>query len=205
MLDSTVSDGTSEAYLVATTAAVPEGARVTQVGLEGHLVSIWRHPDDPYLPGLRAACDADVVSLWARRNIRQVTMSAYRPIRRAVLRYGRQRVVVRQGRRRPARLADLADRQLVMSGRPYRRRCSSPRRALFLAATLTASLANALSMALAGQGLPSIDAALIGLLDRLPVRAMSMKAVPRGSITSTFMRARGDCGATQAQTGRSRT
>ncbi len=176
----TVSDGTSEAYLVATTAAVPEGARVTQVGLEGHLVSIWRHPDDPYLPGLRAACDADVVSLWVDATSVEVTMSAYRPIRRAVLRYtaGNESWFAKVVR--PARLADLADRQLVMSEAslsPALLGTPAPG-TLLLAAADGTSLANALSMALAGRG-PALDPlALIGLLDRLPVRAMSMKARP---------------------------
>ena len=73
-------------YLVASTAppalAATGPARLRDGDLD---VAVWRHPGDPELPGLAAACDLATVAGWLPGTVR-LEMVTYRPLRRAVVR-----------------------------------------------------------------------------------------------------------------------
>src|SRR5690606_28940834 len=76
-------------YLCATTARLDAAAGAGLVRLErdGTVVHVWRHPADPELPALPVACSPDLLA--ARLGTAQppvVTLLAYRPLRRAVVR-----------------------------------------------------------------------------------------------------------------------
>ncbi|WP_264031978.1 aminoglycoside phosphotransferase family protein [Cellulosimicrobium sp. SH8] len=84
-------------YLLVTTAPLsPDavGAGVVRLADGPRVVHVWRHPADPLLPGLAAACDAveltrrlaEAGALADGEAVESVTMVAYRPLRRAVLR-----------------------------------------------------------------------------------------------------------------------
>ncbi|UKJ63967.1 aminoglycoside phosphotransferase family protein [Cellulosimicrobium cellulans] len=84
-------------YLLATTAPLsPDavGPGVVRLADGPRVVHVWRHPNDPLLPGLAAACDAGELTrrlavsgaLASGEAVESVTMVAYRPLRRAVLR-----------------------------------------------------------------------------------------------------------------------
>jgi hypothetical protein len=82
-----------EVYVVATTAQVAPGPHVSVVSGPDGRAAVWAHPHDPSLPGLRIASDAAAVSerlarygvdsAWAP----EVVFVAYRPLRRAVVRF----------------------------------------------------------------------------------------------------------------------
>ncbi|WP_194522156.1 aminoglycoside phosphotransferase family protein [Cellulosimicrobium sp. JZ28] len=85
------------AYLLATTAPLPPdalGPGVARLEDGPRVVHVWRHPADPALPALAAACDApgltrrldDAGVLAPGESVESVAMVAYRPLRRAVLR-----------------------------------------------------------------------------------------------------------------------
>lgn len=170
----------SDAYVVATTADVPSDARVAHVRVGGATLSVWRHPHDPYLPGLAAACDADVVSLWVDTSPVHVTMSAYRPIRRAVLRYEAPGHTWFAKVVRPSRLADLAHRQNAMAEAglsPQLLGTPAPGTMLMDPAP-GISLAKALSAALAGDGAMPSPWGLIDVLERLPDSVLAMRHRP---------------------------
>ncbi|WP_152187573.1 aminoglycoside phosphotransferase family protein [Georgenia satyanarayanai] len=76
-------------YLCATTGRVtaPAGAGLVRLESGGSVVHVWRHPADPELPALAAACSP--TGLARRLGVdRQpaVELLAYRPLRRAVVR-----------------------------------------------------------------------------------------------------------------------
>ncbi|KZM76317.1 hypothetical protein [Cellulosimicrobium sp. I38E] len=84
-------------YLLATTAPLsPDaaGPGVVRLADGPRVVHVWRHPADPMLPGLAAACDAAELTrrlaaaggLADGEAVESVSMVAYRPLRRAVLR-----------------------------------------------------------------------------------------------------------------------
>ncbi|MFF2269907.1 aminoglycoside phosphotransferase family protein [Cellulosimicrobium cellulans] len=84
-------------YLLATTAPLsPDavGPGVVRLADGPRVVHVWRHPADPMLPGLAGACDAGELTrrlaageaLADGEAVESVTMVAYRPLRRAVLR-----------------------------------------------------------------------------------------------------------------------
>lgn len=84
-------------YLLATTAPLsPDavGPGVVRLADGPRVVHVWRHPADPMLLGLAAACDAAELTrrlaaaggLADGEAVESVTMVAYRPLRRAVLR-----------------------------------------------------------------------------------------------------------------------
>lgn len=182
------SDHDGGAYIVATSARLPENARVVAARLAGRTVSVWRHPDDPYLPGLGPAHDADVAALWVDAWPVAVRLASYRPIRRAVLRYeggGRTwfaKVV------RPSRLADLRQRQTLLSDAgvsPAVLGTPAPGTLLLESARGT-SLANTLAAALAGRADLPEPASIVALLDRLPSTVMTLTARPSWSEHLSF-------------------
>ncbi|WP_051209530.1 phosphotransferase [Propionicicella superfundia] len=167
-------------YLIATTARLPAAAQVATVPVGGTEVSVWRHPDDPYLPGLRPACDTDVVSLWLDAYPVEAKMTAYRPIRRAVLRYAAGERLWFAKVVRPTRLAELIDRHLIMSEAslsPAVLGTPAPGTVL-LAAADGASLTATLASALEGTSPLPDPVDIVALLDRLPNRVMGLSSRP---------------------------
>ncbi|AQP45842.1 phosphotransferase family protein [Tessaracoccus flavus] len=105
-------------HLLISTAAVGEPA--VEVTTEHGRFSVWRHPADPRLPALAAACDPATVLSWLgqlpphRDGIAELDISllAYRPLRRAVLRLtadGRTWFVKVMPERKASILADRID------------------------------------------------------------------------------------------------
>lgn len=158
--------------LVATSgSAIPEGA-VDMVS--GDLrVGVWRYPNDPVLPGLREAADADLLgALLADAGIpggvRRIRTRSYRPTRRAV-------VEVTAGDRhlflkvvRPSKAPALVDRhERVAAALPAPDVLGAhlARGLLILGAVAGRPMRDALAEP--GAALPAA-AELTGLLDRLP-------------------------------------
>lgn len=72
----------------------PANGTVQLTGPDGLALTVWRHPNDPLLPGLPWACDAAKVgaALFAHRTdgrtdgaVPELATVSYRPLRRAVL------------------------------------------------------------------------------------------------------------------------
>jgi hypothetical protein len=87
-----LTDGAEIDYLAATTAEV--AGQVARACGAGMTLRVWRHPNDPRLPGLEPACDPEVVACWlddlgVPPGELEVVTLAYRPLRRAVLRAAR--------------------------------------------------------------------------------------------------------------------
>lgn len=70
-------------YIVATTATLPDTARVAILQSGNTRVAVWTHPNDPYLPSLRTACDPNALADLLGSPC-TVDLRAYRPTRRAV-------------------------------------------------------------------------------------------------------------------------
>jgi hypothetical protein len=167
-----------EDHLLATTATVSAPAtRVTRDGLVFH---VWRHPGDPRLPGLAAACDPGLVESWPGcTGLLRLDLLGYRPLRRAVLRASGTSSVAYLKVLRPERADRLAVRQELLAregltqplaGRPVPG-------VLVTAAAPGRSLAELLS---ASGALPSpVD--LVGLLGRLPDELMTLDRRPSWS------------------------
>lgn len=71
----------TEEWLGLTSAEVPDVATLIHNDL---VLRCWRHPADPRLPGLPAACDSGTVGAWLGGPV-ELEMLTYRPLRRAVL------------------------------------------------------------------------------------------------------------------------
>ena len=64
--------------------------QLPRLEVDGHTVSVWRYPDDPYLPGLKAATNRQRVAkllgdLGSLQPTAQLRRRSYRPSRRAVI------------------------------------------------------------------------------------------------------------------------
>lgn len=154
--------------LFVTTAPVGGGGGAT-VTRDGLTFVCWRHPADPWLPGLAPACDPRVVMNWlgAAPASFDLTLLGYRPLRRAVLRATADDDVAYLKVLRPERADRLAVRQELLAAagltpplasRPAPGVLITPRAP---GRPLSAVLADP------GHALPTPDA-LIDLLDRLP-------------------------------------
>lgn len=172
-------DGTAVSeYLVATTNDLPEDARAVRLTGEGMSLSVWRHPDDPFLPALGPACSAVEVADWLGSDEEVgVEVVSYRPMRRAVLRYTIGDDVVFAKVVRPRRVGDLAARHLMLAeagispavlGEP------APG-ALLLASAHGQSLATVFAAARQGHGTVPDPQAFVTFLDRLPQAAMRLR------------------------------
>lgn len=115
-----------EDYLLLSSTAgrdVPDGALgvVALHGPGGRLLG-WRHPHDPALPGLAAACDPVLLAdrLPGSGPVTDLELLGYRPLRRAVLRArrGGRRVYVKVLRPAPGRggAPDVVGRHRLLAG-----------------------------------------------------------------------------------------
>lgn len=174
-----VSDGSQVTeYLVATTNKLPADARAVRLTGDGMSLAVWKHPDDPYLPGLAAACDATVVAQWLGAPAAPgVDIVSYRPMRRAVLRYVQANRDIFAKVVRPRRLPDLTARHRLLSEAgmaPAVIAEPAPGVALVDSAA-GESLATALAAAVRGAGVLPEAESFIRFLDRLPATAMSLQ------------------------------
>jgi hypothetical protein len=167
--------------LFATSAdAGPDAVTVARDGLR---FAVWRHPFDPRLPGLAAACDPHTVLGWLATTTPtstiptafDLTLLGYRPLRRAVLRATADDGVHFIKVLRPERAERLAVRQKLFADAGLTPAVAA-RPAPGVLLTPTAS-GRPLASCLASPGpdLPTADA-LVGLLDRLPA---GLTALPR--------------------------
>lgn len=174
-------------YLVASTAPrVPDGDGVAVLDDGERRVRVWRHPGDPMLPGLRAACDADRVRRWleeahlvpAGTDVR-LTMPAYRPTRRAVVRADAGDVSVFLKVLPPRRADALVRRHLLLerSGVPAPRVLAQPAAGVVvLSAAAGRPLAQAVAGARTDPTLLPAPAAMVAFLDSLPAAAGDLPA-----------------------------
>ena len=102
----------TEEWLGLTTVEVTDG--VTTLVHNDLVLRAWRHPADPRLPGLSAACDAEVVAGWMGAPV-ELEMLAYRPLRRAVLAARGERSAFIKVLR-PGKASGLAQRQRLLHG-----------------------------------------------------------------------------------------
>jgi hypothetical protein len=110
---------TNETFVCSSGRAVPTGGAV--VNVEGSEVGVWRFPDDPYLPGLRAAMNPNSVlavfrTLGVEAHEVSLRRRAYRPSRRAVVEATTPDAKLYLKVLRPARVEDLQKRHTSMSG-----------------------------------------------------------------------------------------
>lgn len=100
----------TEEWLGLTTVEVTEG--VATLVHNDLVLRAWRHPADPRLPGLPAACDTDTVGAWLGAPV-ELEMLAYRPLRRAVLAARGERPAFVKVLR-PGKSTGLAQRQQLL-------------------------------------------------------------------------------------------
>lgn len=114
----------STEHLFATTADLPGdvvGPGVVRLADGPRVVHVWRHPADPMLPGLSAACDAAALTRRLRdaghhADVESVEVVAYRPLRRAVLRARTSLGAVYVKVVRPQRVRSLVRRHALLGG-----------------------------------------------------------------------------------------
>lgn len=75
-----------EDYLLGTTARVTATPGTSTVLAGDRTVRVWRHPEDPVLPGLALACHASALGRLLGSRVVGLELVTYRPLRRAVLR-----------------------------------------------------------------------------------------------------------------------
>lgn len=178
-----VADGTEVIdHLLISTADV--GAPAVEVSTEHGRFSVWRHPADPRLPALAAACDPGTVLSWLAQlgphregiNALDITLLAYRPLRRAVLRLtadGHTWFVKVMSDKKASVLAERIE-SVAAAGltEPIALR---PAPGVLLTAEVSGvSLAQRLvDWQILGHALPN-PAELVALLDRLPVEELDL-------------------------------
>ncbi|MCA0296205.1 MAG: aminoglycoside phosphotransferase family protein [Actinobacteria bacterium] len=172
--------GVVQEHLFATSAEVgPPAATLVRDGLR---VDVWRHPDDPRLPGLAAACDPATVMSWLGRTpeVFDLTLLGYRPLRRAVLRATADGAPSFLKVARPDRADALVERQTLLA----RADLTAPVLARPApGVVLTAAVpGRPLSHHLAGDATTAPSAAdLVALLDRLPASVADLPRRPAWS------------------------
>lgn len=176
---------TGEEYLLATTCPVPPGTPgSTTASLMGRDLVVWRHPADPYLPGLALATDrlrlAQRVGLAGEAST--LALVTYRPLRRAVLRVagpsadGTPRTCYAKVVR-PDRAGALARRHTLLldAGVPAAP-CTDLGDGVLLLDELTGT---PLTDLLALDGAADVDpSAVVGVLDRMPAALTTMPRRP---------------------------
>ncbi|MEE6282606.1 aminoglycoside phosphotransferase family protein [Georgenia sunbinii] len=172
-----------EDYLCATTARLTAAAGAGLVRLESGstVIHVWRHPADPELPALGAACSPDQLADRLGLSTRpEVDLLAYRPLRRAVLRVRGEQVpdgevfvkVVR-----PRVFDDFVARHRVLTdaGVPAPRVLHAEEGGLVvLGAGRGTSLANLLAAGLDEQQATQVLENVVAALDQLPAAVLDL-------------------------------
>ncbi|QJW37612.1 phosphotransferase [Cellulosimicrobium protaetiae] len=180
-------------YLLATTAPLsPDaaGPGVVRLADGPRVVHVWRHPADPLLPGLAAACDRDALTrrlaaadvLKPGEAVEAAEMVAYRPLRRAVVRARTSIRTFYVKVVRPDRVRSLVRRHDLLRETPVRApRCLDwgDDGVVVLEEAHGVSLAQHLAAAgPAGQPTAIDPHALVRALDALPLRATTLRRRP---------------------------
>ncbi|WP_377640220.1 phosphotransferase [Oryzobacter terrae] len=148
-------------------------------GPDGRLLA-WRHPDDPALPALRQGCDPTLLEdvLPGSGPVTDLELVGYRPLRRAVVRAGRDGrtswVKVLRPRAGRGGAPDVLDRhtRLLAAGLPVPRVTASTPDGLVVLDHLPGS---PLVGAIGEDDARGLDVAhLVTLLDRLPQDAVDL-------------------------------
>ncbi len=168
-------------YVASSGIEVPEGTAVFEA--DGMRLSVWRFPDDPFLPGLRTAVDARrVVGLLGQVGVRsgtpRIRTRAYRGGRRAVVEVamGSNRVFVKV--LRPSKAGDLQRKHVRLAEHlpvPHSHGWSEAQGLVVLQAMPGRTLRKALESG--SRRLPSA-AQLLALLGRFPDPPSAESAVP---------------------------
>ncbi|WP_377107504.1 phosphotransferase [Propionicimonas sp. T2.31MG-18] len=165
-------------HLFATTAEV--GSPAVTLSRGDLRFGVWRHPDDPMLPGLAAACDPETVLGWLDTTPTAIDLAliGYRPLRRAVLRVNADGAVCYLKVLSPARADRLAARQELLAANGLTPQGTSrPTAGVLLT---PAAAGRPLASLLAGSSDPDLPTpgALVGLLDRLPAGLLLLPRRP---------------------------
>lgn len=160
-------------HLFATTSAVGAPAAVLARGASRF--AVWRHPDDPRLPGLAPSCDPATVMGWlgVRPERFDLSLLGYRPLRRAVLRATADADVAYLKVLRPRRADALAERQALFAGAGLTPALLSRPAPGVLVTPAAGGRPLAAHLADPGLGLPGAGD-LLALLDRLPPGLVSL-------------------------------
>lgn len=173
-------------YMCATTAALTDPGAPNLVRIDGPggiVVHVWRHPDDPELPGLATACDSAALS--ARLNSRvSLELLSYRPTRRAVV-----RATYQSGERayakvvRPSHAHSLVKRHVMLTeaGVPAPEvLLSDPSGLVLISEGVGEPLANLLASGM-GERTDQVLHALVHTLDKFPAKAAELTRRPSWS------------------------
>lgn len=161
-------------HLFATTAEV--GPPAASLSSDGRRLWVWRHPQDPRLPSLGAACDPNQVASWltdlnqAQAPRLDLDLLNYRPLRRAVLRARTEQGSYYLKVLRPHRTSALLARQKLLAAAKLTEEptaCPAPG-VVITPAAAGCSLAESLSSHLTTATPLPAAAQLVELLDRLP-------------------------------------
>ncbi|WP_261623400.1 aminoglycoside phosphotransferase family protein [Nesterenkonia marinintestina] len=169
-------------FLGATTEPVDDRAGgVVVVDSPVGLLSVWRHPGDPALPGLHLAADpAAVISEWGEgRALRRLETVSYRPLRRAVILAefdDGDRLYLKALRRGAAARLDHRHRMLAAAGLPVPVPARGPRAEVV---ALPDGGGLPLAEAFLADGAAGVDPGLfLDLLDGLPAEVMDLSERP---------------------------
>lgn len=177
---------TEEQYICATTGRISNPSTPGLVRLEhpsGEVtVHVWRHPHDPELPALPAACDSDTISRLLEVPA-SVSIVSYRPTRRCVVKVeGRAGTLAFLKVVRPKLFPDLVRRHeiLTAAGLPVPRITHTDDRGLVaLTAAPGRPMAHYLSAGVDDDA-ATLDA-VVGMLDLLPDSVTSLPKHPSWS------------------------
>lgn len=182
-------------YLVATTARVETPLHAEVDGLR---VAVWRHPGDPSLPALAAACSPQRLRSWlvdagavpAEGERAASTLVTYRPLRRAVIRttVGPGTWFVKVVRPTKAEKLVLRQRLLDAAGIGARVVAVPGQGAVITAAAPGRSLASVLAAAPPEPAALPTPAGVVDLLDRLPAAVADLNHRPSWTDRVAFSR-----------------
>ncbi|KUG60250.1 hypothetical protein AVL63_07490 [Nesterenkonia jeotgali] len=174
------SDHVDELYVGMTTEQVPSDAEgLIQSHSPYGRLSIWQHPLDPALPGLRIATDPDSVrSVWgAGRDLVSLETISYRPLRRAVIAAefdDGTRLFLKVLRTRRAQQLHTRHQLLLDAGVPAAVPVREP--VLDVVALREGPGESLAEYFLADGGTASAPGLFIDLLDKLPAEVMALPA-----------------------------
>lgn len=185
---------TRPSYLCASTArlsnhSAPGLVRVSSAALPGQQVHVWRHPGDPELPALAAACTPSLLVArlgaqpWLSAPVRAAVVS-YRPTRRAVVRVDSSRGRAWVKVLRPAQAEAYLERHRLLAGAglPLPRLLAAEDDGLVvLGQGRGVPLASMLAQGMSQSRAASVLGCLTGVLDRLPEQAGGLRRRPSWS------------------------